>query len=275
MSSPAFQFLVPTGLRVRKFLQILGLCFVILPVIFGALFLGIHIASRQEPQFYRHALEQEAGEEAEAGDQLEQRVLTLHNETRRTGNWQATFTDSQINGWLASDLTEKFSGVLPPEFQNPRVSIESGRALLACGYTDPPIQTVLSMEVDVHLTEQPNVIAIQIHKARAGKLPVPLVRVLNVVSVFARRAEIDLKWMQFEGDPVAELTIPDHREEMKTLLHLEALELHDGKIYLAGRTEATKESGTQNPAAENIHNVRSPVQFHSKPREGLNGIGSN
>ena len=258
----------------RKFLQILGLCFVILPVIFGALFMGMHIASRQEPQFYRHALEQDPGPQAEAGDQLERQVLMLHNETRRTGNWQATFTDSQINGWLASDLAEKFSGVLPPEFKNPRVAIESGRALLACGYTDPPIQTVLSMEVNVHLTEEPNVIAIQIHNARAGKLPVPLVQVLNSVSVFAQRAEIELKWMQFEGDPVAELTIPDHRKDMKKLLHLEALELRDGEIYLAGSTEAAKEPETQTPAAENIHNVQSPAQLHSKPREN-DGIGSN
>ena len=226
----------------RKFLRYFVYPFGLTALSVGVLLLIIQYASRQQPEFYRQAMNQEPNAQAKIGDQLERQVLTLHNESRREGAWHAAFADEQINSWLASDLEEKFPGALPPQFQDPRVNIQETCLRLACRYEDHPIKSVLSIEVDVHLTEEPNVVALQIRKARAGMLPVPLGDVLNTVSAVASRAEIDLNWKQFSGDPVALVTIPVHRQELKQLLHLDRLELRDGEILLSGRTEIDETS---------------------------------
>ena len=236
----------------HKLLRWLALSIGIVLAIIIAFTAGVHIASRQEPPYYRQALQQEPLKLAEAGDQLERRIFTLHNDTLRTGKWRATLTVNQINGWLASDLPEKFADVLPSQFQNPRVAIEEGKAYLACTYVNSPIRTVLSIEMDVDLTVKPNVIAFQIHRARAGALPIPLAQVTKSVSEVAVRADIDLVWTRYNNGVAAEVTIPDHREEMRRLVHLEALELRDGEVYLGGRTEIEEHVGEQ----QNDHNPR-------------------
>ena len=231
--------------RLRRCLRFFVLGFSTSLLAAGVFLVAVQYATHRQPEFYRQAMERGPGTQAEVGDQLERQVLTLHNDTRREGNWQASFSDQQINGWLATDFDKNFPNALPPQFQNPRVAIEEKHVRLACRYVDQPISAILSMEIDLYLTDEQNVIALQIRKARAGMLPVPLVNVLNTITDVARRAEIELDWKTFSGDPVALVTIPVQREELKQLLHLDALELRAGEVYLSGRTEINEESAAE------------------------------
>ena len=223
--------------RLRRFLRIVVFSLSTFVLAFVLLVASIHYATHQQPEFYRHAMARSPATQAEVGDQLEKQVLTLHNDTRHEGKWQASFSDDQINGWLASDLDDKFPNALPPQFKNPRVSIDEKYVRLACRYVDNPMSAFLSMEIDLYLTDEPNVVALQIRKARAGMFPVPLVNVLNTITDVARRAEIELDWKTYSGDPVALVKIPVQRDELKQLLHLDAIELRAGELYLSGRTE--------------------------------------
>jgi hypothetical protein len=244
---------------VYRVLGYLTLGLVAIVVALGLLLTAAHYAFRQEPAFYREAMQ--AGQELQAddGEQLARRVLQLHNDTRQAGGWEASFSAEQINSWLATDLQEKFPNVVPPQFQNPRLAIEQNLVRLACWYNDPPTNTILSLDLDLHLTDEPNVIAIHIHKARAGVVPVPLVQVFNTVSDFARRANIELSWANMSTDPVALVTIPSHREQWTQLLHLEALEVRDGEIYLSGRTEPETPKVDSRPSAAIRHaTLRNP-----------------
>ena len=66
----------------------------------------------------------------------------------------------------------------------------------------------------------------------------PLTQILERVSDAARRAGVDLSWSQQEGDPVAVLRVPSRHPDFEDReLHLESLELNDGKVSLSGRTE--------------------------------------
>jgi len=224
--------------------QWIALFLVCLAVVIGVLLMVAQFASQQEPEFYRQAMEIHPALQAEEGDCLEREVLEFKNSTHREGMWEATFTAQQINGWLATDLEEKFPGVVPPQFQNPRIAIAPDFICLACWYKDLPTNTILSLDVDVQLTETPNVVAIRIHAARAGVIPVPLGQVLNTISYFAGRAEIELRWANMKADPVALMTIPGHRKDLEHLLRLEILELREGEIYLSGRTVADEKEKT-------------------------------
>jgi hypothetical protein len=208
-----------------------------------AVFYGAWKATQQAPEFYQTALHKEPEKQKEKGAALEKQVLELHNEVRHTGRWEASFSDEQINGWLAADLPVKFPNALPKGVSEPRVAIEADEAQVACKYDSPKISTVFSMSVEISLTEEPNVVAVRIRKARAGLLPISLKQILDHATRYANKSEIPLRWVQENGDPVALVTVPSERKEfIHRRIHIETVELRDGEVYLAGRTDDSEHS---------------------------------
>ena len=233
----------------RKFLRLAGLLVLLLILAGGAtLFLGYR-ATQQVPDFYDEAIRLEPQVQQEAGDALEQHVLQLHNEVRQSGRWEAVFTDQQINGWLAYDLPRKFTEALPPGVSEPRVVIDSSQARIACRYESKRFRSVISLDLEIHLTEEPNVLAVRIHQARAGLLPLPLKRFLDEISAKAGTADVVVRWSQVEGDPVALVTVPTRHELYpRREVHLETVELRDGEVYVAGRS--LEETARQQASAD-------------------------
>jgi hypothetical protein len=236
---------------VRRFLRVAGVLLILLLTAGGiALFLGYR-ATQQVPDFYGQAIQLEPEVQQEAGDVLEQHVLQLHNEVRQSGRWEAVFTDQQINGWLAYDLPEKFADVLPPGVSDPRVVIEDRQARIACRYDAKRFRSVISLDLEIHLTEEPNVLAVRIHQARAGLLPLPLKRFLDEITAQAGTADVIVRWSQDDGDPVALVTVPTrHDQYPRREVHLETVELRDGEVYLAGRSldeTAGQQASTESP----------------------------
>jgi len=226
------------GVCVRKFIRVLLLG------LFGFSLLGCGIcytvwkASQQAPEFYEVALQKEPEQQKAAGDTLEQQVLMLQNEAREGGRWEALFTDEQINGWLATDLPEKFPHALPKGVSEPRVAIQPDIAKVACKYESKKVSTVFSMGLEISLTDEPNVIALRVRKPRAGLLPISINQILEHATRYANRSEIPVRWMEEDGDAVALVTIPAERKEfIHRRIRVETIELRDGEVYLAGRTE--------------------------------------
>ena len=204
---------------------------------------GLYRAARQEPDFYQAALQVESTIQKVAGDALEREILDLHNEAREEGRWEAVFTNQQLNGWLASDLTENFPNLLPPGTKDPWVAIRAGQAQIACRHQSGSLETVISFALGVQLTEDTNTLAIRVSKLRAGTLPLPLKRFLDGISRAAKNADLRLRWTSMDGDPLALVTVPSqHEDYAHRAIYLETIELRDGEIYLSGRTE---ESGTE------------------------------
>jgi len=228
---------------VRKYLRIAVIVTVVLAIFgsSGAFFL-FH-AAQHEPEFYRQAMTVEPQHQEAAGDALEQSVLELSNETRKPGRWEATFTDEQINGWLAVDLPAKFASILPAGVECPRVAIRDGLIHIAARFKDKLVESVLSFSLQVNLTEEPNTVAVTIRKVRAGMLPVPVRQFLDRISSAAERGDIQLRWSQDQGDPVAFVTIPSqHESYVHRQIFVETIELRDGEIYLAGITDDPRQA---------------------------------
>ncbi len=221
----------------RKFFRIAGFSTLVLVLIAAALALWAYRASQQVPDFYEQALQIDPAAEAQAGYELEREILDLRNESREPGRWEANFADEQINGWLAVDLVKKFPGVLPGEVSDPRVAIEPEQVQVACRYKSKRVSSVLSLAVEVYLTDEPNVVALRIKRARAGALPLPLKKVLDSLSQAARKAQLQLRWVQKDGDPVALVTIPDRYEEIEGRLQVDSLQLDQGNMRISGQTE--------------------------------------
>ncbi|MGY8767426.1 MAG: hypothetical protein ACKVH8_03185 [Pirellulales bacterium] len=200
-------------------------------------------ATQQEPEFYTQALEIKPEAAAEAGEILEEQIFALSNQIKKPTRWQLSLTDAQINGWLASDLEEKFPKFLPKEVEKPRVSITEDQILLACRFKGQQFQSVMTLSVDIFLVEEEkNVVAIRIRQATAGLLPVPLSQLLDQVAEHTAKAEVPVRWKQMENDPVALLNIPNSGEGINGEIRIDTIALRDGEIYLAGETVKVKNS---------------------------------
>ena len=195
-------------------------------------------ASQQVPDFYAAALADEPARGPHAGDPLERQVLDLRNEVRRPGTWEAVFSEEEINGWLTTDLPEKFPQALPADVKDPRVAIVGERVLVGCRYEGGSVNTVFSLELEPHLTPEPNVIALRIRKARAGTLPIPLTQLIERSTKEARRIDPSFRWEQIDGDPVALITIPAEQSSAgNRRVKVTSLRVQDKSITIAGETE--------------------------------------
>ena len=199
----------------------------------------LYRGTQQVPQFYEQSLQPKLSrpEQAQLGDEFEREVLELHNDTGREGQWQAVFSDQEVNAWLAVDLVQNHPRALPPDLVDPRVRIAVDRLQVACRYKGEPLETVVSIEADVYLTDKPNQLALRIRGFRAGLIPLPLKQLMDRVTDAARKSDVQLLWSQQEGDPVALFQVPaEHQQFPGRELCLETLELRDGEIFLAGCT---------------------------------------
>jgi len=199
-------------------------------------FLGVgYWAVQREPEFYRQALAHEPARLEVASDELLQHTTALASDVREVGQWQALFTAEQVNGWLAVDVPQNHPGLLPAEIIEPRILFQPNRVTIGCRLEQAGITTVASLEVEIYMA-RPNVLAIRFCKARAGAVPVPLAPILERCSAAAAASNLRMEWQQASGDPVALITLAA-RHDHGTEFFLERLELRDGAMYLAGRTE--------------------------------------
>jgi hypothetical protein len=212
----------------------------------GVLAWGYWAATRV-PSFYVEALRREPHAQQDASDKLLETATALASNVRKEGRWQALFTAEQINGWLALDLARNFPDTLPPGVVDPRVDIRRDGVTVACRYLDGAVVTVMSLDAEIYM-DQANVLCIRLHNARAGAIPVPLGEILDGVQQAAAEADLELTWLQAEGDPVALVRFHPPRDDEDTLYELETLELRAGEIYVEGRT--TRGNSERSPTWE-------------------------
>ena len=213
--------------------------------------------ARHVPAFYRQALASNADERRRASDDLLRRASDLTNIARRERHWSGRFTDDQVNGWLAVDMVENHPELLPNEFSEPRVTIENDGLRIGCRYKAGGISTILSLHASAYLVE-PNLLAIRLHGARAGALPLPLGRILEQISTAANDMDLRLTWRQVDGDPVALVELSSLGDD-DTALVVESLELGEGSFYVAGRSEPrTAEQTARREAVQPLQQSAGP-----------------
>ena len=197
--------------------------------------LALVATARHVPSFYGRALTASIEERRRASDDLLRRASDLTNAARREQHWTGQFTDDQVNGWLSVDMVENHPGLLPREFADPRVVIEDGGFRIGCRYKFRGISTILSLHASAYLVE-PNRLAIRLHGARAGALPLPLGGILDQLSSGANHMDLRLSWRQVDGDPVAIVDLSSLGSD-DTALVVDSLEVGEGSFRVVGRSD--------------------------------------
>jgi HAMP domain-containing protein len=194
--------------------------------------------TREVPDFYLQAEARMPSDLIGASNQLEFEVQELTDSVSQLGSWRAVFSEEQINAWLVHQLPLEFSKVLPAGVCDPRVVIENGKVLAAARYKHSQIDTVVSFELCLQLTHEPNVLAVEIRNLRAGALPLPLNRFLNQITRRAARDSLVVSWdNNDQGQPIGLLTVPsEHPKYVCAPVIVESIELAAGHVWLSGHT---------------------------------------
>lgn len=202
-------------------------------VVLFALYLGL----RRQPQWYAETLAASDRRAAEtASDRMLQRGADLTSALETKGDWKIVFTQEEINGWLIVDMPKNHPDLLPAELADPRVKIEADGVTAAARYDGEGISTVVSLKVEVYLSEE-NVMAVRMRKARAGGLPWSVGRIFDSLCEATARSEVRLVRSQIDADPLALIKIPKVRDRGRAV-RVTALRLEEGKIIVAGSTGA-------------------------------------
>lgn len=195
---------------------------------------GVWAVGQVEP-FYEAALAVDDETLQEAGHELESRVSVLLSDASREAEWQAVIPASEVNGWLATDLREKFPEALSEEVEAPRVAIFDDALTVGFRYEGDDLSTVVTVKASVAVSDGQTV-AVRFLGAWAGSLPIPLIKVIEPLSQSAEELGIHLNWTQDEGAPVALLSLEEVLAREGKERRLKTIELYEGEVYLTGTT---------------------------------------
>ncbi len=202
----------------------------------GAVLVGLAMhAVRQVQPFYTAAIEINADTLADESHAMERRVAALVSDVVAVPRWQAVFSDLEVNGWLAVALKEKFADLLPESIVDPRVAFFRNEAVVGFRLVSEDFSAVISVRVEAWVSES-DLLAVRLLKAHAGTLPIPLSTIVEHMSQGARTLQLPLRWTQEEGFPVALISLPDVLSTSEESRRLEAVELHEGELYVVGST---------------------------------------
>lgn len=232
-----------------------------------------YFAARQVRPFYHEALAIDAASLEAGSRELETRASALYSDTRQVGKWHAQFTDEQINGWLATQLRSRAEsdGKLTSNVGEPRIALRPGMLSLGFRTIQGGIDTVISVDAAVSLTAE-GAVAIQLKSVRAGALPLPVMQVADEISAACQQLNLPVRWTHSEGQPIAIIEIANDVASRKRMLYLDAIELHDGELYVAGRTEASR-SNLELSEEDELNAMPEPQQGTGEARASISLAG--
>ncbi|MEX2309928.1 MAG: hypothetical protein WD738_20315 [Pirellulales bacterium] len=207
---------------------------------------GAYFAARQVRPFYEQALRIEPEELQRGSRELESRATALYSDARQHGQWHALFTAEQINGWLAIQLAENQGSKLPTNLRDPRVAIASNLLTLGFRTTSGGVDTVISVDASVFLTDE-GAVAIRLMSVRAGALPLPVLPLADEIAAACKELSLPVRWTQQDGLPVAVVEIHSDPSTEKRQFYIDSIELAEGELYVAGHTEIAMSAGPSSP----------------------------
>ncbi len=218
-------------MRNRPLLLAVGTVFLLAVIVT----VGLLLALRHEPAFYRRqAVPPGVERKARCGEfktEFTQFLDGLLNQPRQ--GWYAKFSDFQVNSYLEEDCEHENLLKLPADVEGPRVAFEPDRLRVGFRHGSGWLASVVSLDLRIWLApREPNVVAIEVVRARRGAVPISTHPFLERISEMARQRGVDLTWFRYSGAPVALARLVS--EQPRTAVQLQRLELGPTTILISG-----------------------------------------
>lgn len=193
-----------------------------------------------EPKFYRVRALPAGVEREQRSQKFQSEFARLVNDVINYQEWNASFTDEQINSYLDEDFLHAHTVAksLPEGIGAPHVAFEPDRMRLAFPYRIGSWSTIISIDLRVWLTtKESNVVAMEIQGLHAGSLPIAAQSLLERITETVRGHEHDIEVSWFRrrnGYPVALFKF--QAGERRPTVQLRRLELQQGRLVIGGRS---------------------------------------
>jgi len=216
----------------RSFLVGAGVFAVLIVGFFG----GLWLLLGYEPRQYTRLLNP-IDQQSLRSQEFIKTSSSLYSQTEEGGPFSATFTEDQVNAYLAegvhkAGLADK---LFPEGISEPRVAFEAERIRVSFRYRSALINTVVSASLKVWLPGgEPNLLAIQLESFRAGLIPISAQWLLEQISEVARMKDVEVNWYRYEGRPVAVLRF--QADKAKPTIKLTGVFLDDTTFTIQGES---------------------------------------
>lgn len=212
-------------MMVLVLLLVVGLCFA-------------YYTSQQQPDFYAAAMKADPERSKELGSGLETSVLDLYNAALIPTTWQGELSEAGINGWLATELPEKFPELLPENVKDPRVSLAENQLTIACRCSYKDLQGMLVGNFDLFCTDVPNQVAVRIGSVKMGIVPFPVTQFADQITELLMDAGYESAWTETDGEPVLLIDVPQEHLVIEDYyrIQVQSFDIKDKKILFTGET---------------------------------------
>ncbi|MDB4862923.1 hypothetical protein OAI33_06515 [Pirellulaceae bacterium] len=147
-------------------------------------------------------------------------------------------TQEQLNGWLATQLKGNSRVSVPSGIESPRVILEGKSQTIYFTIVRPRFHSVISLQLETRLADQPNAIELKIESVHAGSLPIRLKRIFDEIESAMIRSGVDFKWKAGTERTVAIIHIPSKvRTKRERELQITALEFQTGSVRVTAEVD--------------------------------------
>lgn len=228
---------------------------VVLLVLAGIILANFYFFIRHEPEFYRRAAIPPGPERLRDSQSLNDTLLRFIHQVNNETQWEAYFTDQQLNSWLAEEfLRSDWHKLLPKDVSEPRVVFQKDTVLLAFRYGDGEFSSVVSLEARLWISpSETNTLVVEVLDLRAGAMPLSTKMIQDRFNEAAEEHNLDVQWYRQGRNPTAVIRFEkDKREPSFELVHLD---VGDGSFHIKAKV--------RNPEYQTVE--RAPL-----PRERAN-----
>jgi hypothetical protein len=219
-------------------LRIVALVVTLIAMAVAAMLWMAHRGIRHVRPFYREALDSKPIELQQASRELKTQAGALYSDAQHTGDWCAVFTADQLNGWLAVELAQNHPELLPATIRDPRLAVFTDKLCLGFRTIHGGIESVASIDARVFVAESGE-LAVRLTAVRVGALPLPTPQIVEQIRAASQNWSVPVRWTRIDGDVVALVDVDMGTASDGRRVLLDAIELHEGEIYVTGHTESS------------------------------------
>ena len=205
---------------------------------------ALYLSAQRLPRFYRDNLEVAVDIQEMRNKEMLRKVRRLNNDIQKTdAPWEGSFSNDELNGYLAVEVGKETSNLFPKEVRQPRLTVRSRRLDFACRIEEGAVTGVLHLAIDATMME-PNRLTLRLKHAALGRLPIskgyPAKLLLDALQ---KRGHAVTEGTQ-DGDPTFTISL-DLSYGKDKAIHLESLELLEGGLRISGTTTKRTKSGNE------------------------------
>jgi hypothetical protein len=187
-----------------------------------------------EPPFYRKLADVDRQLRRVEADRFVNQTFQLRNDIANEDRWEASFSDEEVNAWLAEELVTHFADFLPEGVRDPLVVFDLDRVTLAFRLKRGPFTSLVWAVARIQVSDD-NTVALTLEKIRAGAVPVSPEEVVEPMIRQAKSYGLDVDWRYVDDEPVAFFRYSPTPARGDVVL--EQVVLLNGRVYLSGRSD--------------------------------------